>query len=272
MSHPRLPPTCQHPLWQSWDLAAETGLSRLYSSRRLSPSRGLGPPAVGAQGLHPAPDGFFREQLMAFGVWLELSTHGVLKGGVVPRPPQQLPVVLQVLLSQAHRLRALLLLRRFLDLGPWAVNLSLSVGIFPYMLKLLQAPAVELRQVLVCIWARILAFDPTYQEDLVKDRTHMYFIRHLQWPENPPYQRVLAAFILTKVMDGYRNGQVVCLQQQLHSILLHLLDQDEAAAPGPGVDPSLRRWLCLCLAKLCWEFPEGQAAVLEDNIQRSLLA
>ena len=38
-------------------------------------------------------------------------------------PPEQLPIVLQVLLSQVHRLRALDLLGRFLDLGPWAVNL-----------------------------------------------------------------------------------------------------------------------------------------------------
>jgi regulator-associated protein of mTOR len=35
----------------------------------------------------------------------------------------QLPVVLQVLLSQGHRLRALVLLARFLDKGSWAVNL-----------------------------------------------------------------------------------------------------------------------------------------------------
>ena len=52
-----------------------------------------------------------------------------------------------MLLSQAHRLRALDLLGRFLDLGPWAVNLALSVGIFPYVLKLLQSSARELRYV-----------------------------------------------------------------------------------------------------------------------------
>lgn len=73
-------------------------------------------------------------------VWLEFT------GNNEGKPPEQLPVVLQVLLSQAHRLRALQLLRRFLDLGPWAVNLALSVGIFPYVLKLLQSPANELRQ------------------------------------------------------------------------------------------------------------------------------
>lgn len=58
-----------------------------------------------------------------------------------------------------HRLRALELLGRFLDLGPWAVNLALSVGIFPYVLKLLQSSARELRPLLVFIWAKILAVD-----------------------------------------------------------------------------------------------------------------
>lgn len=67
--------------------------------------------------------------------------------------------MLQVLLSQVHRTRALELLGRFLDLGPWAVNLALSVGIFPYVLKLLQSSAAELRPFLVFIWVKILAVD-----------------------------------------------------------------------------------------------------------------
>ena len=100
-------------------------------------------------------------------------------------------IFLQVLLSQVHRLRALDLLGKFLDLGPWAVSLvshfvflhftftvffilvvtvfyiftlifhcqALSVGIFPYVLKLLQSSARELRPLLVFIWAKILAVD-----------------------------------------------------------------------------------------------------------------
>ena len=36
---------------------------------------------------------------------------------------------------------------------------ALSVGIFPYVLKLLQSPAWELRPLLVFIWAKILAVD-----------------------------------------------------------------------------------------------------------------
>ena len=37
---------------------------------------------------------------------------------------------------------------------------ALSVGIFPYVLKLLQSPAKELRPYLVFIWTKLLAADP----------------------------------------------------------------------------------------------------------------
>ena len=113
------------------------------------------------------------QQLTAFEVWLKYGTER-------RPPPEQLPIVLQVLLSQAHRLRALDLLGRFLDLGPWAVNLALSVGIFPYVLKLLQSAARELRPLLVSIWAKILAVDTSCQNDLVRDASHKYFINVLQ--------------------------------------------------------------------------------------------
>ncbi len=89
-------------------------------------------PLQGPEPAEFAPSSFFSEQLSAFELWL---AHGSQE----KRPPEQLPIVLQVLLSQVHRLRALVLLARFLDMGSWAVDLALSVGIFPYVLKLLQA-------------------------------------------------------------------------------------------------------------------------------------
>ncbi|VDK28370.1 unnamed protein product [Anisakis simplex] len=110
---------------------------------------------------------FFIDQLQAFEVWL--------KYGVEQRqPPQQLPVVLQVLLSQVHRVKALELLARFLDLGSWAVGHALSVGIFPYVLKLLQSATKELRPWLAFIWAKILAVEPSCQVDLIKDKDRGY--------------------------------------------------------------------------------------------------
>lgn len=99
------------------------------------------------------PCQFFAQQLSAFQVWL-------INGSEFKSPPEQLPIVLQFLLSQAHRLQALELLGRFLDLGAWAVNSALSVGIFPYVLKLLGSKLRELQPILVFIWAKILAVDP----------------------------------------------------------------------------------------------------------------
>lgn len=78
-------------------------------------------------------------------------------------------------MSQAHRLQALELLGRYLDMGPEAVYAvsvtiatvtivislfqALSVGIFPYVLKLLASKLRELQPILVFIWAKILAVD-----------------------------------------------------------------------------------------------------------------
>ncbi|KAG8222535.1 hypothetical protein J437_LFUL004571 [Ladona fulva] len=175
VSSPKLPPTYQHAMWQAWDLALDLCLSQL--------------PGILEKDEHFVHSPFFEEQLTAFQVWLNLGSER-------RNPPEQLPIVLQdfckilfveyltnnVLLSQVHRLRALELLGRFLDLGPWAVNLALSVGIFPYVLKLLQSSARELRPLLVFIWAKILAVDSTCQADLVRENGHKYFLSVLQDP------------------------------------------------------------------------------------------
>lgn len=157
----------QHPMWNAWDLALDLCLSQLPQFLE-EPAQDKGAAVANANVVsnggngsvsetlsivtnhNPSP--FFEEQLTAFQVWL---TFGYEKRS----PPEQLPIVLQVLLSQVHRVRALELLGRFLDLGWWAVNLALSVGIFPYVLKLLQSSAKELRPLLVFIWAKILAVD-----------------------------------------------------------------------------------------------------------------
>ena len=145
-------------MWCAWDLAAEGCLAQLPAL--LAEGRSYGGPH-GPESGQPAGNGaapeyqvspFFSQQLQAFEVWLEHGHPG-------KNPPEQLPIVLQVLLSQSHRLKALVLLGRFLDIGPWAVDLALSVGIFPYVLKLLQTTAVDLRQILIFIWAKILALD-----------------------------------------------------------------------------------------------------------------
>ncbi|KAG5548776.1 hypothetical protein RHGRI_014206 [Rhododendron griersonianum] len=73
------------------------------------------------------PSPFFTKQFTAFEVWLD-------HGSEHKKPPEQLPIVLQ----------------------------ALSVGIFPYVLKLLQTTTPELRQILVFIWTKILALDKVH--------------------------------------------------------------------------------------------------------------
>ncbi|XP_022893501.1 regulatory-associated protein of TOR 1 [Olea europaea var. sylvestris] len=252
ISYPVLPPTHQHHMWDAWDMAAEICLSQL-------------PTLVEDPNAEFQPSPFFTEQLTAFEVWLD-------HGSQYKKPPEQLPIVLQVLLSQCHRFRALVLLGRFLDMGPWAVDLALSVGIFPYVLKLLQTTNPELRQILVFIWTKILALDKSCQVDLVKDGGHAYFIRFLDSVEAYPEQRAMAAFVLAVIVDGHRRGQEVCSEAGLVNVCLKHL---QASSPNEAqTDPLFLQWLCLCLGKMWEDFAEAQIIGLQagaPSILASLL-
>ncbi|PHT25759.1 Regulatory-associated protein of TOR 2 [Capsicum baccatum] len=243
ISYPMLPPTHQHHMWDAWDMAAEICLSQL-------------PTLVEDPNAEFQPSPFFTEQLTAFEVWLD-------HGSKDKKPPEQLPIVLQVLLSQCHRFRALVLLGRFLDMGPWAVDLALSVGIFPYVLKLLQTTTPELRQILVFIWTKILALDKSCQVDLVKDGGHTYFIRFLDSVEAYPEQRAMAAFVLAVIVDGHRRGQEACTEAGLiHVCLKHL----QGSTPNDSqTEPLFLQWLCLCLGKLWEDFTEAQVLGLQAD-------
>ncbi|KAK4396053.1 Regulatory-associated protein of TOR 1 [Sesamum angolense] len=243
ISYPMLPPTHQHHMWDAWDMAAEICLSQL-------------PTLVEDPNAEFQPSPFFTEQLTAFEVWLD-------HGSEHKKPPEQLPIVLQVLLSQCHRFRALVLLGRFLDMGPWAVDLALSVGIFPYVLKLLQTTTPELRQILVFIWTKILALDKSCQVDLVKDGGHTYFIRFLDSVEAYPEQRAMAAFVLAVIVDGHRRGQEACIEAGLiHVCLKHLQGTSPSEAQ---TEPLFLQWICLCLGKLWEDFLEGQMLGLQAD-------
>ncbi|KAI9805343.1 MAG: hypothetical protein M1833_005796 [Piccolia ochrophora] len=238
-SWPELPETHQHPLWQSWDLAVEMVLAQLPA---------LVDKEDGRRSYEYQHSTFFTEQLTAFEVYLSQSA-------VSEKAPDQLPIVLQVLLSQVHRLRALILLSRFLDLGPWAVNLALSIGIFPYVLKLLQSAAAELKPVMIFIWARILAVDQTCQVDLLKDSGYKYFTQIIESQAGIPVanageHRAMCAFIIAMFCHSFHQGQVVCTDPAvIGACLTHL---------GEAENPLLRQWSCLCISELWVDHPEAK--------------
>ena len=77
VSAPALPPMHHHPLWDSFDLVAEAAICAELARRdRGAPS--------------PPPSTFFSDQLTAFEVWLRRGARGSR------RPPEQLPILLQV--------------------------------------------------------------------------------------------------------------------------------------------------------------------------------
>ncbi|XP_047669460.1 regulatory-associated protein of mTOR isoform X3 [Tachysurus fulvidraco] len=240
VSSPRLPPTYMHAMWQAWDLAVDICLSQL--------------PTIIEEGTAFRHSPFFAEQLTAFQVWLTMGVEN-------RNPPEQLPIVLQVLLSQVHRLRALDLLGRFLDLGPWAVSLALSVGIFPYVLKLLQSSARELRPLLVFIWAKILAVDSSCQADLVKDNGHKYFLSVLADPYMPAEHRTMAVFILAVIVNNYNTGQEACLQGNLIAICLEQLSDPH---------PLLRQWVAICLGRIWHNFDSARWCGVRDSAHEKL--
>lgn len=219
VSHPKLPKTYHHPMWRAWDMVVDLCLSQLVD--------------VLEERVPFRTSTFFAEQLTAFEVWLDMDHSSD------QQPDHQLlPIILQVLLSPVHRLRALDLLSRFLNLGPGAVNSALSVGIFPYILKLLQSNAREVRPFLLSIWAKILAIDRRCQVDLVRDHYHRYFLTILSDASYDAHYRTMAAFVLTCIVRDYPVGQEVAYQANLIAFCLEQLDDP---------DPMLRKWLAICL-------------------------
>ena len=161
------------------DTPAGSGTNTPAGTRAGVAGRSAAPAATAAEGAggdstHGAtavafePTKFFEDQLTAFDVWLRFGAYH----RDCSKPPQ-LPVVLQVLeaarkpvvrqvvdavqltvpgfplasppgdlqgLLSQDRLRALVLLARYLDTSPEAVFAAKDVGVFPYLVRLLKVP------------------------------------------------------------------------------------------------------------------------------------
>ncbi|KAK7466385.1 Target of rapamycin complex 1 subunit kog1 [Stygiomarasmius scandens] len=293
---PPLPPTNTHPLWATWDLALDACVKQLPQL--------LGDNQQDGHKSTPyvyVPSRFFADQLTAFEVWISRGGSALTRRGplslpsgdrpspnedsmngytemwddskghhLVPRkPPDQLPIVLQVLLSQPHRLRALILLSQFVDLGPWAVNLVLTIGIFPYISKLLQAPGPDLRPVLIFIWARILAVDPSVQQDLFTNaQGYRYFSNilamkpdHAHVLPNSSEHQAMCSFILSALARDFPRGQQACWEEHVFESCYDRLEEP---------DFLLRQWTALCIGQMWDNYDHGKMIGVERGTQDKL--
>ena len=144
VTHPPLPETHHHPLWEVWELSLESVLSQL--PKMLNDDLTVNPSYT------YKPSSFFADQLTAFEVWVEFGSKS-------SPTPDQLPCIIQGLSSHQYRVRSLKLLARYLDLGGWAVADALSCGVMPYVVRLLHQ--ADLINYMVVIWTKLLLVDGT---------------------------------------------------------------------------------------------------------------
>ena len=249
ISSPSIPKSNENQLWLSWDLAIDMCILQL-------------PDVLDEKNPKEYVScGFFSEQIEVFDVWLKYNVNTRVA-------PEQLPIILQVLLSQQHRMKALELLCKFLDCGAWAVSAALSVGIFPYILKLLITQPRELRQFLTFIWAKILAVDKTCYAELVKDNGHSYFIHVLSDQEVEPPLKVYSAFVLSCIVDGSRAGQEIAKQNHLITNCAYLISDKENK---DYKDPLIRQWCSICLGLIWKNYAEAKWEAVRNNVFKALL-
>ncbi|KAG8759372.1 hypothetical protein FRC14_006036 [Serendipita sp. 396] len=283
---PGLPSTATHPLWAAWDRSLEDIIKQLPDLiKSANPPKQQTLEIMEGKPFIPTPfkyeyksSSFFTDHLTAFEHWMsqgggalikvgswsmppleKLDEEGSSPGGDIPRPelvprkpPAQLPILLQVLLSQAHRMRALTLLCQFVDLGPWAVHLVLEIGIYPYVQKLLVSPQSDLKPLLIFIWSRLIAFDKSCQVDLLRESQFTYFATILDYSSpiglvNTFEHRAMCAFILASLCRDHLQGQAACLNWNKGTLIdfyhYHLTNSS---------DFLLKQWCCLAIAQM-WD-------------------
>eukprot|EP01083_Nonionella_stella_P053165 140748_1 len=199
---------------------------------------------------------FFAQQLRAFEVWIET--------GEIQKKPYHLPIVLQAVLNKQYRLKALTLLSRYLDLGPWTVNYVLWVGLHSYF-KLLLKQCINddkkknpnsktLRYSLTFIWAKILAHDPSCRHDLIASKHYVFFYKELKRKDNSDQQIFLSTFILAQIASKQPTGQQVLLSKACgghkKSNKYSLLNILKTNIFHPN--NNIKIWSILCIAKM-WQ-------------------
>lgn len=264
VSYPRIPKSYKHPLWESWDLALDTFLAQIMASQPASStSSSSGTGAGSSQGMSssttttsavmptptptPAPrsyvhTSFLAQHINAFDSWLSFCRD-------FRHAPAQLSVVRHAIPSQFHRATALRLLGRFMDLGPQAVEQTITITTIAYLMRYFTNCMADIRGDIAHIWARVLAYDKRYQYDIVKEHGERFFMAMLTDPEINEQARVTAAFVLSMLMANFPEGQQACSDNHFISRTISMFsDQNKKYFASER----FTQWVLLCFAKI-WE-------------------
>ena len=237
-----------------------------FTQSRVAPQIGPAPLPLYNNPTPPdyRPASFFTSQMTAFQSWLK-HVSASASSCQQRHAAIQLPILLQVLLSQTHRIRALQLLSDFLDLGSWAVSHCITVGILPYIVRLFHSNVPEVKPHLVFIWGKIIAsaqIDFSRHEG-IRDSGYRYFVSCLQDVGSlSPLVRTMATFALAKMLVRSDTGAPDPLFQEVYysakpisfiQIAAEELTRASAAASaskeGHNYD-HLKVWLLLALGRV----------------------
>lgn len=169
VTYPALPDTTYaHYMWDAWEVAFESIVSQLPSILNSDMT-------VNTMYTYK-PTTFFADQLTAFEVWVEAGDPSEL--------PEQLPCVILALTQISQRVRALVLLSRYLATGATAVAYAVRCGVLLYLSKLLMhTPEVFL--LVTVVWSQLVAVDSASTcAELIKNLAEKHFIRLLSIDES----------------------------------------------------------------------------------------
>ncbi|KAF7337789.1 Target of rapamycin complex 1 subunit mip1 [Mycena sanguinolenta] len=201
----------------------------------------------GEKGYNYIPSRFFADQLTAFEVWISRGGAALTKRGPMSLPPSgdrtpisclanpqiSSPSSFRFSCVQPHRLRALILLSQFVDLGPWA------------------PPAQISRPVLIFIWARIMAVDPSVQADLVNTNGYKYFAAILGARDEQALPN-----------SSEHKAMYACVHARVFDYCYDKLDEP---------DFLLRQWSALCIAQMWDGHDENKVHGVDRGTQDKLI-
>lgn len=156
-SFPAIPTACSHPLWNQWLSVLEEYVQFAFK--------------IAAGGAAEFEVFFFDDHLVNLQILCQTDPRKCKREII-----GSLPILLQILLSQSNRIPALEILCMLFESDKEFIEQSLQIGIFPYLLKLVQSCSMETRILMARIWTQLFVHYPSTKVDFEREKClHCYF-------------------------------------------------------------------------------------------------